>query len=254
MRDLREARADLDDQAAGYSKPLKFVYNAVAWLWPSRQARQIQVVTPNQLEQDLSREDSKEKNLERFLTQWLPYEEHVRELAVVGLIGQAYTAHRYAEVLQTFLGIHIKIRKVPVIVRNPAKSYTAEKRGAALASLEFDEATHTATLWVLDDLDWWLEQYVVFHELAHLAAGHPFAERSADNGEIRSFMAVKKKQLARKSPLAVKNGAEELPEELRSIRPEKVREAEAELRAQYNMITGLLGVRSLEFDRLAQLR
>ena len=187
-RHLGEAHTDLDYQGANYGRPLQTIYNILAWLWPSRQAHRIQAATQNQLKQELPRADSKDKDLEEFLTQWLPYEEHVRELAVLGLIGQAYTAHRYAEVLQTFLGIRIEIRKVPVIVRNPANGYAAQKRGTALASLEYGENTRTATLWILEDLDWWLEQYVVFHELAHLAAGHPFAERSTYNGDIQSFL------------------------------------------------------------------
>ena len=183
-----------------------------------------------------------ERDPDEFVDEWIPYEEHVRELAVLKLSGRPYTPGHYREAVERYAGLPIGIRTVDELVQAPAA-----------ATITYDAGGAGATIWVPRRLDWWLRQYAIFHELAHVAAGHPPRERTprglrADWAEEPPF-----RRLARRSapkPEDLRNG----PVELFRRDPEKFYEKEADLRAQHNMVTSSLGARALEFDRLSQLR
>lgn len=177
-----------------------------------------------------------------YVEAWIPYEEHVRELALLRLSGQPYTPEDYRDALQRFAHASIKIKSVPELVSGPA-----------VATTSYDPDGAGVTIWVPQRLDWWLRQYAIFHELAHVAAGHPPKSRAPGSLEAVWAEAPSIRRLARNDPPAphdLRRG----PVEAFRLDPGRFYEEEADLRAQHNMVTSSLGPRALEFDRLNQLR
>lgn len=172
----------------------------------------------------------------------IPYEEHVRELAVLKLSGRPYIPGDYREALERYAGISIGIKTVDELVQGPAT-----------ATLTYDPGGAGVTIWVPRRLDWWLRQYAIFHEMAHVAAGHPPRERGPEGTPEAWAAEPPFRRLARKSP-PTPDDLRAGPVEAFRLDPGDFYEQEADLRAQHNMVTSSLGARALEFDRLSQLR
>ncbi len=160
---------------------------------------------------------------------------------MLNLLGRPYTPDDYAEALAEHLEMTIRIRRVPEILKGPG-----------LAAIQYDELADVTTVWVADRLNWWLFRYAVFHELAHVAAGHPFAERCPEKGATIRLYHPTGKRLARKAPLTFQSSKEEIPESFSYDDFIRLYDAEAELRVQHNMLTAHLGERALEVERLNQ--
>ncbi len=177
-----------------------------------------------------------------FVEAWIPFEEHVRELAVLRLSGRLYTPEAYRDALERFVGVSIGIKSVPELVRGPA-----------VATTSYDPDGAGVTIWVPQRLEWWLRQYAIFHELSHIAAGHPPKSRAPDNAEAFWAAAPTLRRLARNAP-PFPGDLHDGPVEAFRRDPGRFYEEEADLRAEHNMVTSSLGPRALEFDRLNQLR
>ncbi len=169
----------------------------------------------------------------------MPYEEHVRELAVLKLLGRPYTPEDYLAALERHLKVRIEIKEVYEVIR-----------GSAQATMRYSPETHSIVIYIPERLSWWLRRYALFHELAHLAAAHPFLERSLETGEV---IRIRKPnwRLARKAPVTEESIPDDLPEAYRNDL-HRLREDEADLRAQHHMLTAQLGARALEVERLNQ--
>lgn len=177
-----------------------------------------------------------------FVEAWIPYEEHVRELAVLKISGRAYGPEDYRDALESYVQGPIRIKTVPELITGPA-----------VATTSYDPVTGAVTIWVPARLSWWLRQYAIYHELAHVAAGHPPKERRGGTGEIVGTAPAPLRRLARKAPFTPDDLPEGLPRSFVQD-PRRFYEDEANLRAEHNMVTSSLGARALEFDRLNQLR
>ncbi len=180
-------------------------------------------------------------DIEEFVERLIPYEELVRELAVLRLLGTSYTADDYAAALEEPLGMKIRIKRFEEV-----------RASSGVASVDYDEEAATATIWVPKRLSWWLAQYAIFHELGHLAAGHPYIPVFAETGEEGDPYYPTGRRLARKGPPKYRD----LPNRIaKNISPDelgRIHQAEAELRAQHNMLTSQLGEQAIEVDRINQ--
>lgn len=189
----------------------------------------------------IARNVSQATNIDEFAKLWMPYEEHIRELATLKLLNSSYTVADYASALERELRIKIEIR-----------TFSEVKPGQGIASLEYDEYSATATIWVPNRLSWWLAQYAMFHELGHLAAGHSFIRVDMETKEKSGRYAPVKRRLARKAPPSYEDLPNALTKNLSREDMGDVYEAECEVRAQHNMLTAQLGGRALELDGLNQ--
>lgn len=183
-----------------------------------------------------------ERDPDGYLESWIPYEEHVRELAVLKLAGRAYSPEDYRAALERYIQAEIRIKTVPELLR-----------ASSAATVAYDPDTGDVTVWVPERLVWWLRRYAIFHELAHVAAAHPAMERRPSDGVIVGTSPAPVRRLARKQPPTTGNTPDDLPEPF-AADLDRFYEDEADLRAQHHMVTGSLGARALEFDRLSQLR
>lgn len=177
---------------------------------------------------------------EEFLERWVPYEEHIRELAVLKLLGRPYSPEDYLTALQRHLKVRVKIKDVYEVIRGPAQ-----------ATMRYSPETCTVVIYVPERLSWWLRRYALFHELAHLAAAHPFMERLPETGEVIRVRKPDWRRLASKAPITGESIPEDLPEAYRNDL-HRLHEDEADLRAQHHMLTAQLGARALEVEGLNQ--
>lgn len=93
------------------------------------------------------------------------------ELSVLGLAGETYTHRQYIQELERFLQIEIKVRNVsshgyPLLQHNLT-------RHGLFGGLFFELDRRRAWIIVPDHLPANLALKIIYHELAHLAAGHP---------------------------------------------------------------------------------
>lgn len=182
----------------------------------------------------------KKRKEEEFLERWVPYEEHVRELAVLKLLGRPYSPEDYLTALERHLKVSIKIKDVYEVIR-----------GSAQATMRYSPETCTVVIYVPERLSWWLRRYALFHELAHLAAAHPFMERLPQTGEVIRVREPDWRRLASKAPITGESIPEDLPEAYRNDL-HRLHEDEADLRTQHHMLTAQLGARALEVEGLNQ--
>ncbi len=170
----------------------------------------------------------------------LTFEQFVHELALLGLKGTHFTAGGYAEALARYLRTPIQIDTITNHVSlNPAtlearalrRELAATGHMGATRLLVEDNGLAYLVLY-LDDLDWWLREHTLFHELGHIAAGH-FREMSSESTRTRRLLP----KLA----------------DLPPVRDHGLREAEADLRANYALLAGSLGELSLRKRSLTSL-
>ena len=100
----------------------------------------------------------------------LSFREFVKELEVLGLEGAAFGPREYLHALEKYLKITIQVDICPVS-QFPIERGKAEGKGL-VSCLGYDASTRTATITVLDTLSWISMVAAVYHELAHIAAGH----------------------------------------------------------------------------------
>lgn len=178
----------------------------------------------------------------------LTFEEYVRELAVLGLRKREHSAEDYAAALGTRIG-----RQVGISVLSKAEymwgGHSAADVEDSFGRLVFVPQSTEIRVEVPEDLSPWLHHFTVGHELGHLAAAHPpllsTVGASAGTGSSAGSGFVPPVRLARKPPLL----AGDLPPEGLVM----LYEAEADLRAQYAIITGNLGPVVTQNSKLSQI-
>jgi hypothetical protein len=111
-------------------------------------------------------------------------------------------------------------------------------RGGDLAEVVYDDPTGKALVRVRESLryrPWPAYELSLFHELSHLAAGHPLRVKRAQGNETGSrFRALGTSRLARREPSVLSGNEERGFEELKS----EVLEPEARKRAKWLMLAG----------------
>ena len=168
----------------------------------------------------------------------LSYEEFVMELSLLHLRDRPYSCHDYARNLSQYLGRSIEISVLSnAEFARPQQDIIGDD-GSSFGRLVLIQDRDDLYIEVPCSLSPWLLQYTVFHELGHLAAGHP--PRTADGVRLPPSG----RQLARRPPLV--SG---LPQKAL----EDLYEAEADLRAEYAIITGSLGPIAVQTARLSQI-
>ncbi len=168
------------------------------------------------------------------------FEQFVHELALLGLEGAYLTAESYAAALAKYLRTPIRIETITNHVSlNPA-SLEARSLRRELAVTGHMGATKLLTregelsylILYLDDLDWWLREHTLFHELGHIAAGH-FREMPSVPARTRRLVS----RLADRPP----------------VKDPDLREDEADLRANYALLASSLGELSLRKQSFTSL-
>lgn len=184
--------------------------------------------------------------LKRFFEDRLPFEEHVRELATLKLVGTLHDAAGLAEALASRCGIHISFHQCPELLR---------ARGSTPETIQY-HGNDRYTVWLPQGHSWWYREYVSLHAIGHVAAGHVFVRRNPGSGEVEDIDGHHRKRLARKPPLTPASNPGLFPS---GYSPSCLSdllllyETEADLRARYYMRTAQLGAAALEVDRLNQL-
>lgn len=186
------------------------------------------------------------QRLKRFFAARLPFEEHVRELAELRLINKPHLASHLAGAMQEVHDIHLSFRQLPLPLRDG---------GSTPETLQY-HGDDRYTVWLPPGLSWWYREYVSFHAIAHVAAGHLLAERDPISGEIAALRAPDRKRLAREVPLTPDSDPALFPPGYSPGSTSDLLllyEVEADLRTRYCMRTAQLGAAALEIDRLNQL-
>lgn len=193
-------------------------------------------------------EEERRAALEALAARRLPFEEYVLELAMLGLRGRRHSTGEYAA------AIGARLRKSVEIAVLSEAEFELGARGAAdvdgsFGRLVFAPEGDEVRVEVPAGLSPWLHQFTVAHELGHLAAAHPPRVQASPSGAVRrtgvaGWADVWPRRLARKPPLV--SGLP--PEALDGLY-----EAEADLRAQYAIITGALGPVTVQTSRLSQI-
>ncbi len=192
-------------------------------------------------------ESSQRSRLKRFFADWIPFEEHVRELAMLGLAGFAHDAEAIGEAMKRHRGICVEFAAVPGPI-NPKRT-TPE-------TIEY-HGQDRYTIWLPRGLTLWYREYVCMHALGHVAAGHLLRVRDQPSARTVRLAGEERKRLARRPPLAPESDPALFPE---GFSPASLKdllllyEAEADLRARYYMRTAQLGGAALEIDRLNQIK
>jgi hypothetical protein len=177
--------------------------------------------------------------LEALASERLPFEEYVLELTLLGLRGRKHSPDEYAAALGT------RVRKrVGISVLSNAEFFLgaddAVDVDGSFGRLVFAAEGDEARIEVPAGLSPWLHQFTVGHELGHLAAGHP--PRTTAGAQSRAEPPLHR--LARRPPLVSGLPPDALDD---------LYEAEADLRAQYAIITGSLGPVAAQTSRLSQI-
>lgn len=158
------------------------------------------------------------------------YEDFLEELVRLGLYGRAFGPEEYASALGHYLGVSIHLTicrdsQHPEIHRNLV-------REGKIAALQYSPDRAEAMVWLLDSVSAVTLGAAVYHELGHLAAGHPLQAFSAavnDGGRGAHCS-----RLARGEPTP----------------DPQLQEAEADLRARYCFAAGILGERLFVRQRI----
>jgi hypothetical protein len=169
-----------------------------------------------------------------FVASLIPYEEYVRELALLGLKGTPFTGDAYSEALANKLDVRIRILR--------PTNVALERRQLGRTTRHPDSGDVTVEIPVRLGRGW-LYNYTLLHELGHVAAGHPPLPPDLDEATLAD-LEPPDERLARKAPLT--SG---LPKGALG----DLYEAEAELRAQHGMLAGSLGELALGTERLNQV-
>ena len=186
--------------------------------------------------------------LEALASHRLPFEEYVLELALLDLRGRKFSPEGYAAAL----GSHIH-KRVEIAVLSKAEFELGAHQGAevdgSFGRLVFVAEDDEVRVEVPAGLSPWLHQFTVSHELGHLAAGHPPRVPIPSSITQPRETAVNRAEpspnrLARKPPIVTGLQSEAL---------DSLYEAEADLRAQYAIITGSLGPVTVQTSRLSQI-
>jgi hypothetical protein len=172
----------------------------------------------------------------RTLTGWgfTTFSAFLEELEVLGLKGKSFGPSEYAHALAAYLGIQIGIEFVDD-AEDPRSARGFVSAGHT-ACLWYDQRLEAVRIFVLGSLPPLEMTAAVYHELGHLAAGHPLACYGPD-GTASGRRTVLSKKLARRVPAA------------KTITMER----EARLRENYAMTAGALGPLCLEGEFLRQL-
>jgi hypothetical protein len=162
------------------------------------------------------------------------------------MTNRPHGASHLAEAMHATYSIHLSFRQFPVPLSNGASTpETLQYHGG-----------DRYTVWLPPGLSWWYREYVSFHAIAHVAAGHLFADRDSNSGQIEALRAPDRKRLARKSPLTPASDPNLFPD---GYSPNLISdllllyEVEADLRTRYYMRTAQLGAAALEVGRLNQI-
>lgn len=184
--------------------------------------------------------------LKRFFAARLPFEEHVRELAELRMTNKPHLASHLARAMHKAHDIDLSFRQLPFPMR---------EGGSTPETLQY-HGEDRYTVWLPPGLSWWYREYVSFHAIAHVAAGHLLAERDPNSGDIIALRAPDRKRLARELPLSPASNPTLFPP---GYSPDSTSdllflyEIEADLRTRYYMRTAQLGAAALEINRLNQL-
>lgn len=175
------------------------------------------------------------------------YNDFVKEIIQLRLRGVRFDHSLYAEALGEYIKATIHITTVsaladagPWATRYIGKHvYEEGFMGEAVYFSSFKGSERPYFLVVVaDDLPWNLRRHTIFHELAHIAAGHRFAEagRSATSDHTRARQPAVRRLAAR-----------------RPFSHHAVVEVEAEVRARYSILLADAGPIAFEKDSLNQL-
>lgn len=163
----------------------------------------------------------------------LSIEDFRLELAELGLLGKGFGPDEYRAALEEHLGIEIHVENLPDLEGGAFAGELAA--GGILAEVIVEEESGNAVVLVwesLRDLPWPAFELAVFHELSHLAAGHPLrVKRRARGKGARMFRAMGPRLASREAP-TVTDVAE--LDELKG----KVLEPEARKRAKWLVAAG----------------
>jgi hypothetical protein len=158
----------------------------------------------------------------------------LEELEILGLKSKFFGPSEYAHALAAYLGIQIAVEIVDD-AEDPRSARGFIEAGHT-ACLWFDERSGTARIFVLGSLPPLEMTAAVYHELGHLAAGHPLA-CYGPGGTASGRRKVLSRRLTRRAPAA------------RTVTMER----EARLREDYAITAGALGPSCLEDESLRQL-
>ena len=150
-------------------------------------------------------------------------EEFQAELALLGLSGREFGPREYADILGEKLEMQITICVLPD-EHYPELTHKMARAGK-VAELSYSEDFLGAVILVPSSLPPIVRTLSVYHELGHVAAGHPVEvwEGGAKTGRFERGP----RRLARRPPVADR----------------RLCEQEADLRAVYSLLAGSLGPR-----------
>jgi hypothetical protein len=175
------------------------------------------------------------------------YNEIVKELAKLGLLGSQFTPERYADALAAYTRSTIGILTVSELTS--AGEWATQYIGKAIHDEGFmGETAYFRTypgskqphflILIADDLPWDLQRYTIFHELAHIASCHGFIDAA--------HLETSGKRVPQ--PPAIRRLAERRP-----FSDHGVVEEEANLRARYSILAADAGRLALDKDSLNQV-
>lgn len=172
----------------------------------------------------------------------LPYEEYIRQLALLGLHKSDNSLEDHSEALGRKIGCSIHVRRVSTweYERNKLPG-TAHMD--SLGRLVLIPGSTDVYIEVPSSLSPWLYHYVVRHEFGHLSCSHPLRVSDADSSGT-AWTHPPTDRLCRNAPIV-----SELPEQALI----DLYEAEADLCAEYGMMTASFGADAVETTRLSQI-
>jgi hypothetical protein len=158
----------------------------------------------------------------------------LEELERLGLKGKCFGPSEYAHALAAYLGVQIRIEIVDD-AEDPQSARGFAEAGHT-ACVWYDERSGVARIFVPGSLPPLEMTAAVYHELGHLAAGHPL-ECYGPDGTASGYKKALPRRLARRAPAG------------RTVTIER----EARLREDYAMTAGALGPLCLQDESLGQL-
>src|SRR5215207_3917975 len=157
----------------------------------------------------------------------------LEELDRLGLKGETFGPHDYADALAARLAIGIEIELVDVD-ESPESALVFRREGKA-ACVWYDKVSNLARVLLLSNLPPLEMTAAIYHELGHLAAGDPLVLYR--HGKATNEAEALSRRLARRTPAMRR----------------KIVEREAQLRENYALTAGALGPLCLESEALKQL-
>lgn len=166
----------------------------------------------------------------------LTLEDFRLELAELGLLGRSFGPEEYRVALEKRLGIEISVEELPDAEGGPLAGQLAAEGN--LAEVVVDEESGHAVILAresLRDRPWPVYELGIFHELSHLAAGHPLRVKQALGTGKKSGRWFRR--LASRLALQAPEGATNR-EDVEQPREEEVFEPEARKRAKWCVLAG----------------